>query len=197
MHCEELAEALAVDARGTFEQLVAVYQDRLYSFGLHLTGRPWDAEEVAQDTFVRAYRALERYPAERIRALNLKPWLLQIALNVFRNRVRGKLLNLVPLDVTADGKVDEPATAIHEWPDEIAERAEERALLQKLLLALPERYRVAVVLRHVQGLDYGEIASLLGQPVGTAKSNVHRGVRLLRESMEALPEAAGMAPSGR
>ena len=154
-----------------------------------------DAEEIAQDTFVRAYRALERYPSERIRALNLRPWLFQIALNVFRNRVRGKSLDLVPLDPTPDGRVFEPTAALSDGPARAAERAEEREVLQKLLLALPERQRIAVALRHVQGLSYDEIARLLGQPIGTVKANVHRGIRSLRESLEKVPEAAGMAPS--
>jgi RNA polymerase sigma-70 factor (ECF subfamily) len=194
VHVEGIAESLAMDLPGTFEGFVRAYQDRLYSFGLHLCGQPLDAEEIAQDTFVRAYRALERYPAERIRVLKLRPWLFQIALNVFRNRVRGKALDLVSLEPAPDGQVFEPAAELRDGPVRLAERAEERRLLQKLLLGLPERQRVAVVLRHVQGLSYDEIARLLGQPAGTVKANVHRGVRALRASMEDMPEAAGMAP---
>jgi RNA polymerase sigma-70 factor, ECF subfamily len=196
VHAEGLADALANDLAGTFEQLVQTYQDRLYSFGLHLSGRPWDAEEIAQDTFVRAYRALERYPTERIRTLRLKPWLLQIALNVFRNRVRGKVVEMVPYEPTPDGAIDEPAAPDGELPEQMAQRAEERELLHQLLLRLPERQRVAVVLRHVQGMTYDDIGVLLGQPVGTVKANVHRGVRLLRASLEESPGAAELAPGG-
>lgn len=191
---EDFAESLATDLTGAFERFVQAYQDRLYSFGLHLSGQPLDAEEIAQDTFVRAYRALERYPAERVRTLRLKPWLFQIALNVFRNRVRGKAVDLVPLEPSPDRSAIEPAAAEAERPDLLAERAEERALLEGMLLKLPERQRVAVVLRHVHRLTYDEIAVLLGQPVGTVKANVHRGIRMLRESMESLPGAAELAP---
>jgi RNA polymerase sigma-70 factor (ECF subfamily) len=180
---DELEVALATNLDAAFERLVLAYQDRLYSFGLHLCGRPADAEEIAQDAFVRAYRALGRYPAERIRALRVRPWLLQIALNVHRNRVRRKGLDLVALDPAPDGAVDDPPAAVSEQPEEMAERAEERALLRGLLLRLPERQRVAVVLRHVEGLGYEEIAVLLGQPVGTVKANVHRGVRALRAAL--------------
>lgn len=181
---EELPAALAADPRGSFEQLVLAYQDRLYGFGMHLSGRRQDAEEIAQEAFIRAFRALERYPAEQIRTLKLRPWLYQIALNVFRNRVRGDQPRLESLDGVEEG----PAalqTRDEEGPERHAEASETRARLRALLLALPERYRIAVVLRHVEGLSYAEIATLLGQPVGTVKANVHRGTRALRELLVA------------
>ena len=95
---DPLNAALAQDLDGSFEGLVRAYQDRLYSFALRLTGRREDAEEVAQDAFVRAYRALKTYPAERVRALALKAWLYQITLNVARNRLRGKRRVFVPIE---------------------------------------------------------------------------------------------------
>ncbi len=72
-----------------FERLVRDHQHRIYALGLALTGNRHDAEDVAQDTFVRAYRALATYPPERIRELKQKAWLHRIAVNVVRNRVRG------------------------------------------------------------------------------------------------------------
>src|SRR5919202_3770381 len=92
-----LSIRLAEGLDGPFEELVRTFQDRLYGFTLRLTCSSRDAEESTQDTFVRAYRALERYPAERRRELHLRPWLYQIALNVVRNRVRKAAL--VPVDI--------------------------------------------------------------------------------------------------
>src|SRR5688500_10655666 len=92
-----LLHALADDLDGHFEALVRAYGDRLYAFALRLTGSPPDAEEIAQDTFVRAYGALGGYEPARITDLALRPWLFRIALNVTRNRVRGKRPRLVPL----------------------------------------------------------------------------------------------------
>ena len=158
------------------------HQDRLYAFALRLTGSPSDAEEVAQDAFVRAHRALAGYPAERVRALAVRPWLFRIALNVVRNWARGKRLREFPLDALAEGG-GEPAAATRERPEEAVGRAEGDAELAALVAGLPPRYRAAVVLRYVADLGYEEIAAALGQPVGTAKSNVHRGVRLLRARM--------------
>ena len=102
---DTLEAALARDLDGTFERLVRDYQDRLYSFACRLARNPEDAEEIAQDAFVRAYRALKTYPAERIRALSLKAWLYQITLNTARNRFRGKRHKFVSIDERgADGR---------------------------------------------------------------------------------------------
>jgi RNA polymerase sigma-70 factor (ECF subfamily) len=184
----ELTRTLSRDVDAHFEQLVVAFQDRIYAFALRLCGQPPDAEEIAQDTFVRAYRALVDYTPDRIEALALRPWLYQIALNVFRNSRRGRRLTLVPM-VGADGEpVLDPEDDARERPEQQTETREIRATLAAALTALPTTYRVAVVLRHVEGLSYGEAATLLGQPVGTVKSNVHRGTKLLREklSVEAL-----------
>ena len=75
---DSLALDLAADLDAAFESLVRTFQDRLFSFALRLCGNREDAEEVAQDSFVRAYRALKTYPEERIRALSLQAWLYRI-----------------------------------------------------------------------------------------------------------------------
>jgi len=187
VHDQDLLAALATELDGCFERLVVTYQDRLYAFALRLTGNPQDAEEIIADAFVRAYQALTRYPADRIRGLTLQAWLYQIALNIFRNRVRGRRLALVPLEPPGEGGEGmESAFAGDkaERPDAVLERAELREKLAGVVAALPERYRMAVVLRHVQGLGYGEMAAILRQPIGTIKANVHRGIRLLREALD-------------
>jgi RNA polymerase sigma-70 factor, ECF subfamily len=182
---EALIAALAEDLDSSFERLVLAYQARLYGFALRQTGgNPQDAEEVAQDAFVRAYRALQTYPPERVRDLALRPWLYQITLNVARNRHRRRHVLLVPLDGEGDDSPSlEPAAAEAERPEAIASRLERGAELAALVADLPGRFRTAVVLRHVEGLTYGEVAQVLGQPVGTVKANVHRGIRLLRDAL--------------
>lgn len=155
-----------------FEQMVHEHQDRVFAASLALTGNRHDAEEVAQDTFLRAYRALLTYPPDRIRELRQKPWLHRIALNVVRNRVRGAKPKLVELNGSEPDAGPGPEA-----------QAMRRAGLDELAVkvaGLPVRYREAVVLRYVQELSYEEVADTLGQPVGTVKSNVHRGLKLLR-----------------
>jgi RNA polymerase sigma-70 factor (ECF subfamily) len=192
-----LVQALAGDLDVGFEAVVRAYQQRVYAFALRLTASPRDAEEIAQDAFVRAYRALAGYERERVLALKLRPWLFQIAVNVTRNRARGRRVNEVPL-VTSDDRdgaaIDVPDDAA-EQPDAVAERHANEAELAAIVASLPERYRAAVVLRHVQGLSYQEIAAALGQPAGTVKSNVHRGVALLRDALGG-PDAAAVGPVG-
>ena len=192
MEENELNAALAVDVEGAFERLVGTYQHRLYAFALRMCGSPQDAEEVAQDAFVRAYRALRAYPAERVRALALRPWLYQITLNVYRNRIRRGRGASVSLDAAEDGAPLEIEGDERERPDVTVERLELRDTLASALLRLPTHFRAAVILRHVEGLSYQEIALLLGQPAGTVKAHVHRGVKLLREGLDAVRQYAGV-----
>lgn len=174
----DLIAGLVNDLDGHFESLVLAYQDRLYRFARRLVGNSQDAEEIAQDAFVRAYRALAHYPAERIQNLTLRPWLYQICLNVVRNRVRRRTLQFVPLEVELFGESD------RERPERVVEAAEKTRELGTLLAALPLRYRAAVILRHIDELGITEIAAVLGQPEGTVKSNIHRGIQVLRQAME-------------
>lgn len=155
-----------------FERMVLDHQDRIYALGLALTGNRHDAEDVAQDTFIRAYKALTAYPPERIRDLKQKAWLHQIAVNVVRNRMRGVRPRLVELN----GSEPDHATG----PEEDVLRKSEIDELATRVAGLPTKYREAVVLRHVQDLSYAEVAEALGQPVGTVKANVHRGLKILR-----------------
>jgi RNA polymerase sigma-70 factor (ECF subfamily) len=184
---DDLRAALAAGLEQGFEQVVLAFQDRLYAFALHLLRDSGEAEDVVQDAFIRAYRALQRYEAERIRSLELRPWLYQITLNLTRNRRRGRRVAQVSLDGD-EGAAYEPETRPEERPEQRAEQAEQRRELGALLRALPEPYRAAVLLRHVHGLSYPECALVLGQPLGTVKSHVHRGIALLRAALDRTPE---------
>jgi len=181
---QALPASLALDLDGCFEQLVSHYQDRLYSFAYRMIRNREDAEEVAQDAFVRAYRALKAYPSERIRSLSMRAWLYQITLNVTRNRLRRKRLRLVSTSA-ADPSEAAPAFDAPDdperRPDSIFEKEERRTRLEALVATLPERYRSTLVLRYVEGLSLEEVAAILKQPLGTVKSNAHRAVVALRE----------------
>ena len=164
-------------------------QDRLYLFALRYCACPSDAEEIVQDAFVRAYRALCVYPCDQRATLQVKAWLFQITLNVARNKARRARPRTVPLDAPDDDGTPrfDPAADPREGPEPLAEASEHGRELGALVAALPERYRAPVILRHVNELSYDEVAALLGQPVGTVKSNVHRGVRLLRQRLHDAP----------
>ena len=182
----DLARRLARDLDGSFEALVVAHQDRLFTIARRLLGDAHDAEEVAQDALVRAYRAIEGYPAERTRELRLRPWLAAIVVNLARNRRRR----------VADRQPPQPLTPLLESGLDLADRAIERPEARHAeaetrrewsarLASLPAAYRAAVVLRHVDGLTYDELAVALGRPEGTVKAQVHRGLRLLRAALDA------------
>ena len=183
----ELPARLAADLDGSFEELVLSHQRLVYGLALRVVADPADAEEVAQDTFVRAYHALAGYDAGRVAAMRLRPWLARIALNLARNRLRRRPPPGRPLE-DGDGGLPNVAAPAASQPDQLAERRQELEQLAELLATLPRGWREAVVLRHVEGLPYAEVAEALGQPVGTVKTHVHRGVRQLRENLQAREE---------
>lgn len=181
-----LEQRLADDVDSAFRDLVNAHGDLVYGVALRVVASPADADDVAQESFVRAYGALRRYPAQRIRELRLRPWLARIALNQARNHVRR-----TPPAEALDGAPEPPARADDE-PLSLLERSEERRTWSRLLGGLPERYRLAVALRHVDGLSYAELADSLGRPVGSVKSDVHRGVQLLRAAWDAEQRAGSV-----
>jgi RNA polymerase sigma-70 factor (ECF subfamily) len=180
----DLAAHLAVDLDGWFETLVRCHVDRCHAIALRLLGDAHDAEEIAQDALVRAYRALATYEASRIRELRLRGWLATIVANLARNRLRRHRPTVVPLAPLVEIGADPPAGERTD-PESVTTRRAEQRRLAAAVLALPERYRVPVVLRHVDDLSYDELASVLDRPVGTVKAQVHRGLALLRRALTA------------
>jgi RNA polymerase sigma factor (sigma-70 family) len=180
-----LANRLSRDLEGAFPALVEGHQDRLYTIALRLLGDRRDAEEVAQDALVRAFRAMAGYPRERTAALRLRPWLASIAVNLSRNR-RRRLEDRRPpnqLEPLLDAGFD-PAADGRARPDAMSDRRETQRELARALLQLTPAVRAAIVLRHVDGLSVAETAEALGRPEGTVKAQVHRGLRELRSVLE-------------
>jgi RNA polymerase sigma factor (sigma-70 family) len=182
-------DGLVDDIDAGFAAFVRAHSGPVYSTALRLSGSRAEADDLAQETFVRAYRSLRRFDAERVRALESRPWLLTITLNLWRNRLRHTARRpretRGPLDV-ADTRPG---------PEETAEEGEASRALVVLLGQLPEHQRVPVVLRHVVGLSYAEIASTVHCPVGTAKANVARGLERLRV-LACAPAAPARRSSG-
>ena len=185
-----LLRALAGDLDGAFESLVVAQQHRLFTIALRVLGNPIDAEDVAQEAFVRAYRALGDWDAARIGELRLSAWLATIVVNLARNRGRGGAAAIRRVSLTLLDELDHPSAAATDTPHDELARRESTAAWAARLLSLPERYRLPIVLRHVDGLPYHDIAVVLGRPEGTVKAQVHRGLALLRAVLEAEERAA-------
>lgn len=166
---EDLRNRLAEDLDQAFPDLVVALQSELFSGLRSLAGG--DAEDLAQETFIRAYRALSEYEPERVRNLSLRGWIWTIALNLGRNHLRDRARR-----PTVAGEFHQLGQEDPEPPDLVAWGSR----LSKLSLSM----RRAVVLRHVVGLDYPEISSVTKRPVGTVKADVHRGLQRLRTIME-------------
>ena len=178
--CARLADGLD-DA---FPELVGQHQQLVFGIAVRIVGDSV-AEDVAQEVFVRAYRALRRYPPERVRAMRLRPWLGRMTLNLARNSIRQRRQEVDIADIA------ESKQSTDVGPAQLIQRSEDQKMWARLLAGLPPRYRLAVALRHVDELSYAELAETLGRPVGSVKSDVHRGIALLRAAYDA--EQRGIA----
>ena len=153
-----LARLRAGDAQA-FETLVTTYQHRVFGVALRMLGRRAEAEEIAQETFLRAHRALGAFRGEA----RLGTWLYAIASRLCLNRL-----------ASAGG------------PDAVGalERGELEAALHQAVAALPEERRIVVVLRDFEGLSYEEIAEALGVPLNTVRTRLHRARLDLKAKLE-------------
>ncbi len=167
-----------------YEQLVLLYSRPLMAFATRLTGHVEDAEDIVQDALIRAWYALERYPAERIQALKVRPWLYKITWNTYCNHIgRAKAPAMLSLDASDDNAPPEPEEREEEQPDKLFETRERRQEVEALVATLPQRYREIITLHYLEELSQQEIAEMLNQPVGTVRVTLHRGIRLLRKTL--------------
>lgn len=168
-----LTTRLAADVDAVFPELVLAYQDRLYS-GIRTYVGPSEAEDVTQETFIRAHKALHSYEPARIESLALSGWIWTIALNLCRNWFRTKSRRPRSIQLRFD-RADAAAPEAEALDNAMLEAWRDR------LGRLPAPQRDAVVLRHVVGLSYREIAAATDRPEGTAKADVSRGIAALRQ----------------
>jgi RNA polymerase sigma-70 factor (ECF subfamily) len=175
-----------------FVQEALTFVDSLYGTALRLTGRPADAEDLVQDTYLKAFRSASQFQ----RGTNLKAWLFTILHNTFRNMLRHDGRN--PVDVDSEYVEQAPASGAGEHsPEDLLTRATLDADLQAALDALPEAFRQAVWLRDVEELSYAEIADVLAIPIGTVMSRISRGRRALYERLQGERRGAAKDTMGR
>ena len=166
-----------------YRELVKRYQRQVYSIALRMVRSSEDAEDLAQETFVRMFRALDRYDLDRPFAA----WLFTIASRLAIDHLRRKRIRPISL-FRRDAESDEEWTIEVEdpglKPDEVTVHAEEETRSRDLIDSLPEHYRIVVMLRHQQDLSYEEIAEALKLPLGTVKARIHRARALLKNRIE-------------
>lgn len=176
-----------------FEGAALSHAPALYSVAVRMTGRPSDAEDLVQDTLLKAIRAQHQFEE----GTNLRAWLLRILTNTYINRYkRGvlerSLLGNESLDPVSDNWTGNATLRSLREPLAQAERSMLEAEIQSALAELPEDFRLAVLLVDVQELSYKEAADALGCPIGTVMSRLHRGRRLLKTRLKAQAEALGL-----
>lgn len=162
-----------------YAELVRRYQDRLFNSVYRVTGQAEDAEDIVQETFVKAYRALTRYQG----SAQFFTWIYRIALNgaISHKRRRRPAVSLdsEPLLSAAEP----PDESFGHRPDAAILRQEDEAVLQAGLNQLNPEFRAALVARDIDGLKYEEIAEVLDVPVGTVRSRIHRARLELRAAL--------------
>ena len=168
------------DETDEFEKTALVHLDALYRTALRLTGSRAEAEDVVQETFLRAFRGFRRFSP----GTNCRAWLFTILRNVFLNRIRARGPEV---DEGRESLVDSAEVESATGPPEGARNPEEEFFqtvlhgdVDRALKALPLPFREAVVLADLEGLTYREIADVLGCPLGTVMSRLSRGRGLLR-----------------
>lgn len=194
---ERLKASLVRDLDAGFRLLVEAHGPTLRVTALRLTGHAQDAEDLAAECLLRAFRGLLDRPAEWVSGLDLRAWLLTILLNAWRNELRTRSRR--PRTAQRPDHLDpeqqhsmvgQPAPDATS-PEASALAVDTRSELAGHLAGLPPRQREAVVLRHVLDLPVAEVARILGTPEGTAKSHVSRGLSALRASYLHSPDSEG------
>lgn len=188
----ELVRATLAGSQEAFRELVVRFERPVFGLVVRMVADPETAEDLAQEAFVKAYRALGSYDPSR----KFASWLFKIAHNATIDHLRRSAPESVPLEGDEEGGdlLATLADAGAESPAAAAERRDMARALERVIRGLRPDYREAVVLRYVEGMSYEEIAEALAQPLGTVKTNLHRARKQMATALQALgwgPETAG------
>lgn len=173
-----------------FESLAMPLMPQLYRAALRMTRNPADAEDLVQETYLKAYKGFDGFEP----GTNLKAWLYRILTNTYINTYRAKQRR--PSEVELDDVAD---LYLYRRVQEAGDRSAEENVLDRLqegevieaLDALPENFRIPVILADIEGFQYKEIAEILGVPIGTVMSRLHRGRRAMEKKLHDYAVAHG------
>jgi RNA polymerase sigma-70 factor (ECF subfamily) len=168
---------------GAFDALVRRYQHKVVKLVMRYVRNPTEAEDIAQDAFIKAYRALSRFRGDSA----FYTWLYRIAINTAKNSLAARARNPVQLDSNGSGDEDRPGLEERmidtATPEALALTEEIRATVSAAIDRLPEDLRTAIMLRELEGLSYEEIAKTMDCPVGTVRSRIFRAREAVDERL--------------
>ncbi|TGB02043.1 RNA polymerase sigma factor SigW [Halobacillus salinus] len=168
--------------QSSFEDIVAFYQNKVFHICLRMIGNSYEAEDLAQEAFIRAYTNIHSFDERR----KFSTWLYRIATNLTIDRIRKKKPDYhLDAEVKGTDGLDmySQLAADQALPEEEVESLELQSYIHQEILALPPKYRSVIVLRYLDELALQEIAEILDIPVGTVKTRVHRGREALRKRL--------------
>jgi RNA polymerase sigma-70 factor (ECF subfamily) len=179
-----MAQTVERERRTRFESEVLPHLDAMHRTAIRLTRNPSDADDLVQDSVIKAYRFFDSYE----QGTNIRAWLLKILSNVFFSKYRrtvleGSVAALGASDPVSDGWMSQASMSANREPERLVEKPILESAVARVLDDIPEDFRTVLVLVDVEGLTYREVAESMGCPIGTVMSRLHRARRAVAQKL--------------
>ena len=179
----ELIKATLRGDRGSFAAMVEKYKDMVFNLAYRMTGKLADAEDLTQEIFLKVYRKLSKFDLSR----EFGPWIYTVsvnACNTYFRRKRYLVISLSQPKQLEDGEIYPEIGSDAENPERELAKKDGQARVQKIISSLPVRFRAIFILRYIENKQYREIAEIANLPLGTVKTYLFRGQKLLAEKLK-------------
>lgn len=163
-----------------FEELIAEYEKKIYNYCFRMTNNREDAEDLAQEVFIKVYRGLKSFKGDS----QFSTWIYRIAYNTCVDKFRRKKVRVLSMTPANEEEKELDLPDGEPLPEEKVLQAEKKKLIQECIESLKPEYKTVIILRDIQDHTYESIADILGIPLGTVKSHISRARAALREALD-------------